>query len=63
MLDELGASKPTDWVRDTMMNVIGKRYNEKRLTIFTTNFTDERHTPSEETLKDLIGARLAEPHV
>src|ERR671920_574677 len=42
VLDELGASKPTDWVRDTMMNIIGKRYNDKRLTIFTTNYTDAR---------------------
>ncbi|HEU4594565.1 MAG TPA: ATP-binding protein [Pyrinomonadaceae bacterium] len=58
VLDELGASKPTDWVRDTMMQVINSRYNEKRLTIFTTNYTDARRTPSEETLEDRIGARL-----
>ena len=38
VLDELGASKPTDWVRDTMMQIIGTRYNERRLTIFTTNY-------------------------
>jgi len=29
VLDELGAVKPTDWVRDTMMRIIGKRYNER----------------------------------
>ncbi|HEV2765358.1 MAG TPA: ATP-binding protein, partial [Pyrinomonadaceae bacterium] len=34
VLDELGAGKPTDWVRDTMMQVINRRYNDKRLTIF-----------------------------
>ena len=34
VLDELGASKPTDWVRDTMMQIINTRYNDKRLTIF-----------------------------
>lgn len=39
VLDELGASKPTDWVRDTMMQIIGTRYNERKLTIFTTNYT------------------------
>ena len=42
VLDELGASKPTDWVRDTMMQIINNRYNEKRLTIFTTNYSDSR---------------------
>ncbi|MDT5159167.1 MAG: replication protein DnaC [Acidobacteriota bacterium] len=61
VLDELGASKPTDWVRDTMMNIIGKRYNDKRLTIFTTNYMDERRNPAnptEETLEDRVGVRL-----
>ncbi len=58
VLDELGASKPTDWVRDTMMQIIGKRYNDKRLTIFTTNYLDARRAPAEETLEDRIGVRL-----
>ena len=58
VLDELGAVKPTDWVRDTMMQVIGRRYNERRLTVFTTNYMDERHQHSEETLEDRIGVRL-----
>ena len=58
VLDELGASKPTDWVRDTMMQVIGTRYNNKRLTIFTTNYTDERLNGRKETLEDRIGVRL-----
>ena len=58
VLDELGASKPTDWVRDTMMNVIGKRYNDKKLTIFTTNYLDARRSPTDETLEDRVGVRL-----
>jgi DNA replication protein DnaC len=58
VLDELGASKPTDWVRDTMMQIINKRYNDKKLTIFTTNYSDERRNPAEETLEDRIGVRL-----
>lgn len=58
VLDELGASKPTDWVRDTMMQVIGTRYNERRLTIFTTNYLDTRRSPAEETLEDRVGVRL-----
>jgi DNA replication protein DnaC len=58
VLDELGATKPTDWVRDTMMQIINTRYNERRLTIFTTNYVDERSQPAEENLEDRTGARL-----
>jgi DNA replication protein DnaC len=58
VLDELGASKPTDWVRDTMMQIIGTRYNERRLTIFTTNYLDGRRATADETLEDRIGVRL-----
>jgi DNA replication protein DnaC len=58
VLDELGASKPTDWVRDTIRQVIGTRYNERKLTIFTTNYPDARRQPSEETLEDRVGVRL-----
>lgn len=41
-LDELGSTVPTDWVRDTLYQIINTRYNQKKLTIFTTNFLDER---------------------
>ena len=58
VLDELGASKPTDWVRDTMMQIINKRYNDRKLTIFTTNYLDARRAPADETLEDRIGVRL-----
>jgi DNA replication protein DnaC len=58
VLDELGASKPTEWVLDTMTHIIGRRYNDKKLTIFTTNYMDERQSPAIETLQDRIGARL-----
>ena len=58
VLDELGASKTTDWVRDTMMQIMSTRYNDRKVTIFTTNYGDERVRPSEETLEDRIGVRL-----
>ncbi|HUQ34632.1 MAG TPA: ATP-binding protein [Pyrinomonadaceae bacterium] len=58
VLDELGASKPTDWVRDTMMQIINTRYNDRKLTIFTTNYQDARRAEKEETLEDRIGVRL-----
>jgi DNA replication protein DnaC len=58
VLDELGAVKPTDWARDTMTQVIGRRYNDKKLTIFTTNYLDEPRGQANETLEDRIGARM-----
>jgi DNA replication protein DnaC len=58
VLDELGASKPTAWVLDTMTHIVGRRYNDKRLTIFTTNYTDEQQNPAVETLQERIGVRL-----
>lgn len=58
VLDELGASKPTDWVRDTMAHIINTRYNEQKLTIFTTNYLDDRKNERDETLEDRIGVRL-----
>jgi DNA replication protein DnaC len=60
VLDELGASKPTDWVRDTMMQIINTRYNDKRLTIFTTNYSDTRINEKDtgELLEERIGVPL-----
>lgn len=58
VLDELGASKPTDWVRDTMAHIINSRYNDKKFTIFTSNYPDERSAEGKETLEDRIGVRV-----
>lgn len=58
VLDELGASKPTDWVRDTMTHIINTRYNEKKFTVFTTNYLDERPNEREETLEERVGVRV-----
>jgi DNA replication protein DnaC len=58
VLDELGATIPTDWVRDTMYQIINKRYNDRKLTILTTNFSDARDSDKEQTLEDRIGTRL-----
>ncbi len=47
VLDELGATVPTDWVRDTMYQIINTRYNQNKLTIFTTNHLDEPNSEGE----------------
>jgi DNA replication protein DnaC len=58
VLDELGANKPTEWVRDTIAHIINCRYNDKKLTIFTSNYLDMPAKQGEESLTDRIGVRL-----
>src|SRR3984893_8186890 len=72
VLDDLGATKPSDWVLDIIGLVLNARYNERRMTILTTNYLDETPTPEpmprlpggqrvvvkEDTLADRIGARM-----
>jgi len=58
VLDELGANKPTEWVRDTIAHIINCRYNDKKLTIFTTNYLDTPGKAGEESLSDRVGVRL-----
>jgi DNA replication protein DnaC len=58
VLDELGANKPSDWVRDTIAHIINCRYNDKKLTIFTSNYLDTTRNHQEESLTDRIGLRL-----
>ena len=58
VLDELGANKPTEWVRDTIAHIINCRYNDKKLTILTSNYLDTPAKQGEEALTDRIGVRL-----
>ena len=73
VLDDLGASKPSAWVLDMIGLLLNARYNEKRVTILTTNYFDEpeagnepaprlpggqRVVVKEDTLADRIGARM-----
>jgi DNA replication protein DnaC len=41
VLDELGALNPSDWVQDEVAYVLNYRYNERKVTILTTNYQDE----------------------
>ncbi len=42
LLDDLTASDPTDWVRETLAHIISSRYNEKKVTLITTSLPSER---------------------
>ncbi len=72
VMDDLGASKPSAWVLDIIGLVLNARYNEKRVTILTTNYFDDpegapeavkgpdskRVVMREDTIADRIGARM-----
>ena len=40
LLDDLGASKPSPWALETVGHILTSRYNEKRITLLTTNYLD-----------------------
>ena len=62
VLDDLGAERLTDWVEETMNLIVNTRYNNKKLTIFTTNYEDTPDDASGEphdfSLKERIGFRV-----
>jgi DNA replication protein DnaC len=41
VLDELGAKRTSPWVEETIFYIINHRYNNRKLTIFTSNFLDK----------------------
>jgi DNA replication protein DnaC len=41
VLDDVGSSKPSSWALETVGHVLNTRYNEKRVTVLTTNYLDE----------------------
>src|SRR3954454_10231810 len=58
VLDDLGAEKPSEWVEETMNLIVNTRYNERRLTIFTSNYEELPDDNDPEGLKSRIGFRI-----
>lgn len=73
VLDDLGASKPSAWALETVGHILNTRYNDKRITIITTNYLDTQaaapgtvrfpsgqgvSTAREDTLADRVGHRI-----
>ena len=66
VLDDLGAWRITDWMNDTLFQIINSRYLARRPTILTTNFRDvpPQHAAQadqlqrKEFLVDRVGHRL-----
>lgn len=58
VLDDLGAEKTSEWVEETMNLIVNTRYNERRHTIFTSNFEDTPDDTDPDCLKARIGFRM-----
>jgi DNA replication protein DnaC len=73
VLDDVGSSKPSLWALETVGHILNTRYNEKRVTILTTNFLDADATIAaapaarvagmraptiEDSLTDRVGKRI-----
>ena len=58
VLDDVGARKPTIWVAETLSHIISTRYNDRRITLLTTNYFDEPSEKDEPSLTDRIGFRV-----
>ncbi len=66
VLDDLGAEKTSEWVEETLNLIVNRRYNEKRPTIFTSNYPlpeEVSRDPADEsfkaeTLQERVGERM-----
>ena len=58
VLDDLGAERPTDWVEETMNQIVNTRYNDRRPTIFTSNYEDVPDTDDLDSLLVRVGFRM-----
>jgi DNA replication protein DnaC len=58
VLDDVGKEKTSEWVEETMTFIVNSRYNDRLVTIFTSNYED---TPDIEVLDSLrvrVGSRM-----
>ncbi len=69
ILDDFGASRPTEWVWDVVSLILKSRYNENRTVIITTNYPDgpsakaegvegAQRSTRDDTLGDRVGDRM-----
>ena len=58
VLDDLGAEKTSEWVEETMNLIVNTRYNQRRLTLFTSNYPDIPDDTDPKALLFRIGHRM-----
>jgi len=58
VLDDIGAEKTSEWVEETINLIVNTRYNEKRPTIFTSNYTLIDDPSDPDSLAVRVGFRM-----
>jgi len=58
VLDDLGAEKTSEWVEETLNLIVNTRYNEKRITIFTSNYGKLEDLNDPDNLVVRVGYRM-----
>lgn len=58
VLDDIGAEKTSEWVEETLNLIVNTRYNERRTTLFTSNYEDRPDETDPNTLLCRIGFRM-----
>jgi DNA replication protein DnaC len=58
VLDDLGAEKASEWVEETLNLIVNTRYNERRATIFTSNYEEKEDRTDPESLLGRVGFRM-----
>lgn len=58
VLDDLGAERLTDWVDETMNYIVNTRYNDRRPTVFTSNYEDLPDSENVNSLLARVGFRM-----
>ncbi len=58
VLDDIGAEKTSEWVEETMNLIVNTRYNERRVTVFTSNYEDIPDDTDPNSLVFRIGHRM-----
>ena len=58
VLDDLGAEKTSEWVEETLNLIVNTRYNERRATIFTSNYEIKDDVTDPDSLPVRVGFRM-----
>jgi DNA replication protein DnaC len=58
VLDDLGAEKTSEWVEETLNLIVNTRYNERRATIFTSNYEEKEDRTDPDSLLARVGFRM-----
>ena len=58
ILDDVGKEKTSEWVEETMTFIVNSRYNQRLITIFTSNYDDTPDLEALDSLRIRVGSRM-----